>query len=112
MFTRNYNPARVVEVLIEEAIGDDADRHVCSEPWNNGREHGFRFSSQSRGRDIGPSVYVAECRHSDDLTVTASEFPDWVRITGREYERRERFGRDEFQAAAQRVLELLGLGKG
>lgn len=129
---RLYNQARLVEEFIDKLL-DNGDHmtEVYSAPWINGREKGFCFSWSGSVIDAkfdgelkythrkvgdyyervihGPNVFVAECRNSDDLTVTVSVSSDWDRITDAEYGARRYFSVNDYEGAARTTLELLGV---
>ena len=112
---RTYKAARVIEAIIENELGDD-DPTVSSYPWHNGRENGFAFTSWGHHKEgdefteeANVHVYVAECRNSDQLTVTLAKHSEWDMVTDAEYKARESFPYNEYAACASRVLQLLGL---
>ena len=102
MLYRTYLPAQIVETLLEHRLTDGDT--VFSAPWVNGREKGFTFSAL---HNFDTYVYVAECRNSDQLTVTKSHSCEWGAVTDAEYKAREFYPPGSYEQVADRVLKIL-----
>jgi hypothetical protein len=111
MLIRTYLPAQIVQNLIEMKIQDEGDfghrlenNDIYSSPWINGREKGFSFYLSAVS---SATVFVAEDRGSDCLTITTSVHMDWKFVTEEEYSKREFFSYGDYEKVSNRVLEIL-----
>ena len=115
VLVRQYLPAQAVEVAVEDILrnySDDEKLEVFSEPWHNGRENGFCFWVVVSGPRGGQAAaFVAECRNSDQLTVTYANTSEWDMITEKQYKDREFFPRGWYNQVAATVVAFLGVAE-
>ena len=111
VLVRQYLPAQAVEVAVEDILhnySDDEKLEVFSEPWHNGRENGFCFWVVVSGPRGGQAAaFVAECRNSDQLTVTYANTSEWGMVTERLYGSREFYPCGAYRDVANAVVKFL-----
>lgn len=112
MLQREYQPAKIIESIIEAELSNYSELEVFSTPYRNGREKGFVFSHYD-GRDetgvVRPRhVFVSEARSSDSIQCVTSSCD--LMFSNSEYENAVWFTPRNYNKAAQHVLDTL-LGK-